>query len=267
MGGIDMDKKKIIIAGIVLGILIVVGYAVFFTIKLLDRGIYGTGTIEVVEVVVSSKVNGRVIQLNIDEGSNVTTGEVLAEVEKQDYRADLDNAKAKYVLAKNEYKRNQEMYETKSISADQLDNARSNFEAAAAQLTLAENNLSYTTIQSPIKGVILSKAVEMGELVVYGSPICTMANIDEVKLYLYVGEKMVGKINYGSKVKVTVDSLPGKVFMGWVSYISDKEEFTPKPIQTQEERTTYVYKIKVIVPNPKHDLKPGMPADGQFLCN
>jgi multidrug resistance efflux pump len=107
--------------------------------------------------------------------------------------------------------------------------------------------------------------VELGELVVPGSPIATMANLDEVKLYLYVGEKMVGKLKYGGKVKVTVDSLPGKVFMGWVSYISDKEEFTPKPIQTQEERTTYVYKVKVIIPNPAHALKPGMPADGLFL--
>ncbi|OGC04971.1 hypothetical protein A2276_03345 [candidate division WOR-1 bacterium RIFOXYA12_FULL_43_27] len=260
-------KKRLIIIGIILAVLIITGYAAFFLIRFWDQGITGTGTIEVTEVVVSSKVNGRIIQLNIDEGSNVASEEVLAEVEKQDYRAQLDNAKAKYELAKSEFRRNTQMYASQSISADQLDNARSNYEAAAAALTLAENNLSYTTITSPIKGIVLSKAVEQGELVVYGSPIATLANLDEVKLYLYVGEKTVGKINYGSSVKVTVDSLPGKVFMGTVSYISDKQEFTPKPIQTQEERTTYVYKIKVIVPNPNHDLKPGMPADGHFLCN
>jgi HlyD family secretion protein len=205
--------------------------------------------------------------LNIDEGSDVVTGEVLAEVEKQDYRAQLDNARARYKLARNEYLRNQQMYATQAISADQLDNARANFEAAAASLTLAENNLSYTSIAAPIKGSILSKAVEYGELVVPGSPIATMANLDEVKLYLYVGETQVGKLKYGGKVKVTVDSLPGKDFWGWVSYISNKEEFTPKPVQTKEERTTYVYKVKVIVPNPNHDLKPGMPADGLFICN
>jgi HlyD family secretion protein len=245
-----------------------VGYAAFFIIRFIsNQGVYGTGTIEVVEVVVSSKVMGRIIQLNIDEGYDVTSGEVLAEVEKQDYRAQLDSARAQYALAKAEYKRNQEMFATQSISADQMDTARSNYEAAAAALTYAENQLSYTTITSPIKGVILSKAVEQGELVVVGSPIATMANIDEVKLYLYVGEKEVGKIKYGDQVKVTVDSLPNKVFMGWVSFISDKEEFTPKPIQTKEERTTYVYKIKVIIPNSNHDLKPGMPADGLFLCN
>ncbi|MFA6548627.1 MAG: efflux RND transporter periplasmic adaptor subunit, partial [Candidatus Margulisiibacteriota bacterium] len=153
-----------------------------------------------------------------------------------------------------------------SISADQLDTARTNSEAAAAALTLAENQLSYTTITSPIKGSILAKAIEMGELAVPGSPIVTMANLDEVKLYLYVGETVVGKLKLGDQVKVTVDSLPHKVFMGHISYISDKEEFTPKPIQTQEERTTYVYKVKVIIPNPNHDLKPGMPADGLFLC-
>jgi HlyD family secretion protein len=260
-------NKRLLIIGIVLAVLIAAGYGAFFTLRALDKGIYGSGTIEVTEVVISSKVTGRIIQLNVDEGSNVNTGEVLAEVEKQDYQASLDNATAKYNLAKKELARNTEMYADRSISADQLDTASNNFEVAAAALTLAQNQLSYTTITSPIKASILSKAVEMGELVVPGSPIVTMANLDTVKLYLYVAESVVGKLKLGDQVKVTVDSFPGKVFMGKVSYISDKEEFTPKPIQTQEERTTYVYKVKVIIPNPNHDLKPGMPADGEFICN
>jgi HlyD family secretion protein len=262
-----VNKKRLIIIGIAFAVFIVLGYGTFFALRLMRQGIYGSGTIEVTEVVVSSKVTGRITQLNVDEGSNVATGEVLAEVEKQDYMASLDNARAKYKLAKTEYERNKQMYASKSISADQLDTARTNFEAAAASLTLAENQLSYTSITSPIKGVILAKAVETGELVVPGSPIVTMANIDEVKLMLYVGETVVGKLKFGGEVKVTVDSLPGKVFIGHISYISDKEEFTPKPIQTQEERTTYVYRIKVIIPNSGHDLKPGMPADGEFILN
>ncbi|MFA6430805.1 MAG: efflux RND transporter periplasmic adaptor subunit [Candidatus Margulisiibacteriota bacterium] len=261
-------NKRMLIVGTVIVILIVVAYGAFFTLRYLgNKGINGSGTIEVTEVVVSSKVTGRIIQLNVDEGSNVTAGEILVEVEKQDYQAQLESAKAKCNLAKNELGRNSEAYATNSITADQLDVARSNYKAAAAALTLAENQLSYTTIPSPTKGVILSKAVEMGELVVPGSPIVTMANLDEVKLYLYVGESVVGKLKLGGEVKVTVDSFPGKAYMGKVSYISDKEEFTPKPIQTREERTTYVYKVKVTIPNPQHDLKPGMPADGEFICN
>lgn len=260
-------NKRMWVYAIVFVVVMVAGYGTFFALRYMNKGIRGSGTIEVTEVVVSSKVTGRIIQLNIDEGSDVVTGEVLAEVEKQDYQASLDSAKAKYLLAKKELERNKEAYATRSISADQLDTAQHNYEAMAAALTLAENQLSYTTITSPIKGSILSKAVETGELVVPGSPIATMANLDQVKLYLYVGEKVVGKLKLGGKVKVTIDSQPGKPFMGWVSYISNKEEFTPKPIQTQEERTTYVYKVKVIIPNPDHILKPGMPADGEFLCN
>ncbi|MCX5751081.1 MAG: efflux RND transporter periplasmic adaptor subunit [Candidatus Saganbacteria bacterium] len=260
-------NKKLLVIGILVAVLIVVGYGTFFTLRVLNKGIYGSGTIEVTEVVVSSKVTGYIIKLNVDEGSDVLANDILVEVEKQDYRASLDKAKTQYKLAKKEFERNTEMFSTQAISADQLDTARTNYEAAAAALTLAENQLSYTTIVSPTKGSILSKAIEMGELVVPGSPIVTMANLDEVKLYLYVGETVVGKLKLGDQVKVTVDSHPGKVFMGKVSYISDKEEFTPKPIQTQEERTTYVYKVKVIIPNPEHDLKPGMPADGEFICN
>lgn len=261
-------SKRLVIIGIVFAILVVAGYGAFFALRIIKgQGIYGSGTVEVTEVVVSSKVNGHIVRLNVDEGSNVKAGDVLAEVEKQDYQASLDGAKAKYLLAKQEYERNLRMYKDKSISPDQMDTARHNMEVAESNLKLAKNQLSYTTIVSPIKGSILSKAVEMGELVVYGSPIVTMANLDQVKLMLYVGETVVGKLHLGGQVKVTVDSLPGKVFIGSISYISDKEEFTPKPIQTQEERTTYVYRIKVIIPNPNHDLKPGMPADGEFVCN
>lgn len=260
-------NKKLLIGVILLAAVIAAGYFAFFAQRYMKSGIYGSGTIEGTEVVVSSKVTGRIIQLNIDEGSDVASNEVLAEVEKQDYQASLDSAKAKYALAKSEYQRNKSAYADNSISADQLDTARHNFEAASAALTLAQNQLSYTTITAPVKGSILSKAVETGELVVPGSPIATMANLDEVKLYLYVGEKVVGKLKLGMPVEVTVDSLPRKKFMGKVSYISNKEEFTPKPIQTQEERTTYVYKIKVLIPNGDHDLKPGMPADGKFICN
>lgn len=260
-------NKKLLIIGIVLAVVIVVGYGAFFAMRYFGGGLSGSGTIEVTEVVVSSKVTGRITKLNVDEGSNVNVGDVLALVETQDYQAQLDNAQAKYKLAKNELKRNTEMYATRSISADQLDTSRANFEAASATLTLAQNQLSYTTIVSPIKGSILTKAIEQGELAVPGTPIVTMANLDEVKLMLYVGETMVGKLKLGDPVKVTVDSLSKKAFMGKISYISDKEEFTPKPIQTREERTTYVYRIKVIIPNPDHDLKPGMPADGLFQCS
>jgi HlyD family secretion protein len=262
-----MDKKRLIVIGVVLAVLIVTGYTAFFLMRYLDRGLTGSGTIEVTEVVVSSKVTGRITKLNVDEGFNVNAGDVLALVETQDYQAQLDNAKAKQKLAANELRRSTEMYATRSISEDQMDTARANYQAATAALALAQNQLSYTTIVAPIKGSILNKSIELGELAVLGSPIVTMANLDEVKLMLYVGEMMVGKLKLGDQVKVTVDSFPGKVFMGRISYISDKEEFTPKPIQTKEERTTYVYRIKVIIPNPDHDLKPGMPADGLFIWN
>lgn len=260
-------NKRLMVIMIVFAIILAIGYGIFFALRYMNKGIFGSGTIEVTEVVVSSKVTGRIIELNVDEGSDVNAGDILVEVEKQDYQASLNNAWAKYKLARQEYKRNKQMFATHSISPDQFDTARSNYESANAALVLANNQLSYTTIDSPIKGVILSKAIEIGELVVPGSPIVTMANLDEVKLYLYVGETVVGKLKLGGQVKVTVDSHPGKVYLGKVSYISDKEEFTPKPIQTQEERTTYVYKVKVIIPNPQHELKPGMPADGEFICN
>ncbi|MDD4179390.1 MAG: efflux RND transporter periplasmic adaptor subunit [Candidatus Margulisbacteria bacterium] len=261
-----MNKKAVIGLGLV-AVLILAGYGWFFFQRYLNSGLGASGTIEVTEVVVSSKVMGRITTLNVDEGSDVKAGDVMALIETQDYQAGLDNAKAKQKLAQSDFNRAKELFASQTISPEDFDNARTNLEAATAALKLAQYQLDYTTITAPITGTILAKAIEMGELAVPGSPIVTMANLDEVKLMLYVGEKEVGKIKLGEEVKVTVDSLPGKVFMGKVSYISDKEEFTPKPIQTKEERTTYVYRIKVIIPNLGHDLKPGMPADGAFAWN
>jgi len=257
-------NKKLIGIVIVAAVLIGAGYGWFFFQRYMNSGLWASGTIEVTEVVVSSKVMGRITKLNVDEGSEVKAGDVMALIETQDYQAGLDNATAKQKLALSDFKRAKELFDSRTISPLDFDNARTNLEAATAALKLAQYQLDYTTINAPITGTILAKAIEMGELAVPGSPIVTMANLDEVKLMLYVGETEVGKIKLGEEVKVTVDSLPGKVFIGKVSYISDKEEFTPKPIQTQEERTTYVYRIKIIIPNLGHDLKPGMPADGTF---
>ncbi|MFA6549237.1 MAG: biotin/lipoyl-binding protein, partial [Candidatus Margulisiibacteriota bacterium] len=98
-------KNRLMIVGIVVAVLIVIGYGVFFAMRLLKGGIVGSGTIEVTEVVISSKVTGRITQLNVDEGSDVTSGEVLALVETQDYQAALDKARAQYKLAFTEYNR------------------------------------------------------------------------------------------------------------------------------------------------------------------
>ena len=92
-----------------------------------------------------------------------------------------------------------------------------------------------------------------------------MADLDTVTLTVYVPEDQLGLVKIGQEVRVMVDSYPERTFHGEVVYIAAKAEFTPKNVQTKEERVTTVFAVDVKIPNPDHALKPGMPADAEIL--
>jgi multidrug efflux pump subunit AcrA (membrane-fusion protein) len=116
-------------------------------------------------------------------------------------------------------------------------------------------------IRSPIDGVVLLRAAEPGEIVAAGGSLLVVANLDEMTLTIYVPEDQYGKISLGQEFPISVDSFPDRVFMGKVTHISDKPEFTPQNVRTVEGRKSTVYAVRLTIPNPDHDLKPGMPAD------
>jgi len=116
-------------------------------------------------------------------------------------------------------------------------------------------------IRSPIDGVVLLRAAEPGEIVTAGGSLLVIANLDEMTLTIYVPEDQYGQIYLGQEYPISVDSFPDRVFMGKVTHISDKPEFTPQNTRTVEGRKSTVYGVRLTVPNPDHDLKPGMPAD------
>jgi HlyD family secretion protein len=133
-----------------------------------------------------------------------------------------------------------------------------------AQEGISQSQLDYTTITSPIDGVILVKAAEAGEVVAAGTTIVTIGDLDHPWLRAYINETDLGRVKLGQKVKLTTDSYPGKPYWGTVSFISSQAEFTPKQIQTKEERVKLVYRIKVDVDNSSHDLKNNMPVDAEI---
>jgi len=132
---------------------------------------------------------------------------------------------------------------------------------AQALLTLAEEDLADARLYVPFNGFITVKNVEESEFVQAGSPVATLAQLDEVWVRTYVPETQLGLVRLGQKAEVTADSFPGKVYPGRVTYISPKAEFTPKNVQTKEERVKLVYRIKVSLANPDQELKAGMPVD------
>jgi HlyD family secretion protein len=133
-------------------------------------------------------------------------------------------------------------------------------QAEAAVLSL-QVMLDKAILRAPISGLVVARSVEEGEMAIPGASLLTLANLDEVRLTLFIAEDRIARVRLGQAVRVQVDSFAGRVFEGKVSYISPQAEFTPRAVQTQEERVKTVFAVRVTIANADHALKPGMPAD------
>ena len=142
---------------------------------------------------------------------------------------------------------------------------RSDIERAKAQLALVDSQLADTIAVSPINGIVLVKAADVGEVLAPGTSVVTVGDIDHPWLRAYIREQDLGRVKLGDKVKVTTDSFKNKIYDGTVSFISSDAEFTPKQIQTAEERVKLVYRIKIDIDNSHGELKSNMPADAEIL--
>ena len=142
--------------------------------------------------------------------------------------------------------------------------ARANLNQAGASLGLSQVNLSYSILRAPSAGVVTVRQAELGEVVASGSPVVTIADLDHIWLRAYIAETDLGRIHWGQDAIITTDTYPGKQYYGRISFIASIAEFTPKSVQTFKERVTLVYRIKIDIDNPNHELKPGMPADARI---
>ncbi|MBN2549580.1 MAG: HlyD family efflux transporter periplasmic adaptor subunit [Anaerolineales bacterium] len=143
--------------------------------------------------------------------------------------------------------------------------AEANLAQAQAALKLVELQLARCQVKAPVAGVVLSLNVEAGELLSAGGVALTLGQLDDVSLTVYVPEDQYGQIKLGQQVTVRVDSYPEAAYSGQVEYISDQAEFTPRNVQTVEGRKSTVFAVKISLPNADLSLKPGMPADVDFV--
>jgi len=286
-----------------------------------------SGNIEAHESLVSFKVMGRIIDLPVDEGMAMKTGDLLAQLDREDYRQqvavdsatqrvrtrqlrlglagsrwqDIEAAKQTVIDSKadldqkkKDYARYQALYEKDEISGqtrdqaatnvtraqatydrareilnelvegtrkEELDVDRANVRQAQQNLDMSQIRLSYTLLRAPFDGIVLVRQAELGEVVSPGTPIVTLADLDHIWLRVYLPETDLGKVHWGQAVDVRTDTYPGRTYRGHISVIASDAEFTPKSVQTETERVTLVYRLKIDVENPNHELKPGMPAD------
>jgi HlyD family secretion protein len=295
-----------------------------------DR-IKASGNIEATNIIVSSQVSGKVLQILKDEGDKVNKNDTVIIIDPETYKLKLEEALAAkeaaqaqfnllkegarkedvkqaeenlkqaqvtFNLAEKDKERMENLYQAKSITKKQYDDAMANYEITQARLksanenfekvknlarpeelkqaeanlnrvianvNLIQKNLNDCYVTSPSSGFITKKFVEVGETAGMMSSLFQVADLSSVDLVIYVPETELGKVQLGQKAEITVDTYPDKFFNGKVIYISPQAEFTPKNIQTQEERTKLVFAVKIKIDNSEFELKDGMPADASII--
>ncbi|MFA5116658.1 MAG: efflux RND transporter periplasmic adaptor subunit [Candidatus Omnitrophota bacterium] len=271
--------KKLLIGVIVLGL----AGAVFVYLKQRAnpsiKKLKVSGTIEATEVRLSFRIPGKIKELLTDEGREVKTGDIVAVQDtdelvkiKAQAEASLRAAQFNYERARDDHARLENLLQAGSISVQKRDTAKTaadaaqaNVEAFKATLELADTRLGFAELVSSIDGFVIIKSAEAGEVVQSGAPVFTVADLKNIWLTAYINEIDLGRVKPNQAVDVKTDTYPDKVYRGRISFISQEAEFTPKQIQTTEERVKLVYRIKVMIDNTGLELKPGMPADGYII--
>jgi HlyD family secretion protein len=254
-----------------------------------SREILLSGTVEVTEVEISPELSAKVVTLYHREGDEVQEDDPLidldgsdleaklreAEAAKQAIGAEAALARAKMANAERDYNRSLKLYQAKAISASAFDAAKTSHEIAkdAYEAALYRNqevqarietlNLQVrkTHLTTPIPGIVLERNVEAGEAVFAGMVLMTIGDLRRPWVRVYIGEQDIGKVRIGQEAFVVTDAYPGRRFPGTLRYIADEAEFTPKNVQTRQERVKLVYEARVYLTNEEGILKPGMPAD------
>ena len=240
--------------------------------------IRASGNIETVQVNVSAKAGGQIERILVDEGSAVAPGDTLAVIDHATLALQLRQAQAGVELARaqldndrKDSRRSETLLSTGSATVKQRDDAearykvsRARYDQAAATADLIRKQISDCFVTSPVRGSVTTKAFEAGETAVPGAPLVTVSRLERVDLMIYVTEPELARVRLGQAARVTIDADNGKAYTGTVVYISPLAEFTPKNVQTKEDRVKQVFGVKISIDNSSRELKPGMPADAEL---
>ncbi|MCX7945243.1 MAG: efflux RND transporter periplasmic adaptor subunit [Deltaproteobacteria bacterium] len=177
----------------------------------------------------------------------------------------LEEAELKVKVIEKQIEASKQNYQkVKNISrAEEIEAARLRIESSNIAIDILKERMSDCTVTSPVDGTITKKIFNEGELIAPGSPVYLITDTSKIFLKIYLPEKEIFRIKIGDKAIIKTDADIGE-FQGVVTYISDEAEFTPKTIQTKDERTKLVFMVKIEIDNVDGRLKSGLPADAYF---
>jgi HlyD family secretion protein len=234
-----MDKRKIIIPAV---ILLLAGGSIWWFVRPAEF-IYA-GTIEATEITLSPRVASVIEQVKVQGGDKVEAGQTLVILAGEDLKLAAK-------LAESDFQRAQRLLNNGSITRAAYDKLR--FQRDQARL-----RQSWCEIKAPAAGVVLNKYREPGETVRPGVSLLTLGDLSEVWAFIYVEQPKLAALALGQEVKGMLPEMLGRFFPGRITMIRKAAEFTPKNVQTRNERTRLVYGVKILFSNPEEVLKPGM---------
>jgi len=210
------------------------------------------------EMMKQSEVNFNSAKKDFERYKQLWESKSISKKQFEDITAKYDVALAQYNAAKENYQKVKKIFRP-----EEIEQAKGNLKKAKASVDLLKKSIRDSYVISPLSGFIVKKFVEVGETVTPMSSLFKVSNLSTVDLVIYVSEVELGKVKLGQKAEVSIDTYPDRKYEGKVTYISPEAEFTPKNVQTKDERTKLVFAVKITVDNKNFDLKPGMPADAK----
>ena len=173
-----------------------------------------------------------------------------------------DNAKAQFDAARQQYEAARQAYvlAVKGPRQEDIDAARAAYQASVAAVALAQRQFDDTRLHAVAAGIVENRILEPGDMASPGTPVFTIALPSPLWVRAYVPETKVGRIHLGMPATVATDSFPGRIYHGWIGYLSPTSEFTPKTVEAPELRTALVYQLRIYVCDSRDELRLGMPA-------
>ncbi len=206
------------------------------------------GTVEATDVNVPARVSSIISTVTVQEGDLVRDGQEIIDLGCEDYKLDA-------AIAQHDFERSQRLYKVGSAPFEVYDRALTRRDLTAL-------NVSWCKIYSPINGIVLARLHEPGEWAAPGSSLLTLADLDQLYVYVYVPQSLLYRLRPGDAVEAFLPEAAGTLpRRGRIAFVRPEAEFTPKNVQTREERTRLVYGVKIYLDNADRVLKPGMPIE------
>lgn len=267
-----MKKKRIIAVGIIIALITAGSWYYYEKYHSKNNDIVLYGNIDIRDVQLSFRVNGRIQKMDVDEGDKVKKGDVIAELDADPYmsklkeaqgnikalQADLTTAERGRTNYKTLYEKKAGTKERYDRAVDQVDLLNAKIDTAKATEQLAQINLEDTKLVAPSDGIILTRVQEPGAIVAIGQAVYDMAVENPIWARAYVTEQDLGRVYPGMKAIITTDS--GSTYNGHVGFISPQAEFTPKTVETSQLRTDLVYRLRVVIDDSQPGIQQGMPV-------